>query len=394
MTYENQTFVLHPVENLSQQATIKVLGIGGGGTNAVDYMVKEQIESVEFYVANTDAQALGRTQVLHKIQFGNNLTKGLGAGSDPNIGRDAAIEDIEKIKESLVEADMLFITAGMGGGTGTGAAPVIAKAIKDANPETLVVAVVTTPFEFEGVQRMIQAEKGLAELKDQVDSLITVPNEKILQVCGQISVKDAYGQGNDILLNAVKGISDLVIKTGFINVDFADVRTVMSEAGLAMMGTGRSSGERSGESAIENAIQNPLLADIDVSNAKGLLINVTASSNMPIPELQAIGAKVRSIASDDATIIMGQVFDDTVGDEIRVTIVATGIDANEAEDEFALESEFNPVPNGDDDEQAIEDQESAPIFDGEMSNPEIPAIIRRRYVRSSEDAGDYPAPGM
>ena len=289
---------------------------------------------------------------------------------------------------------MLFITAGMGGGTGTGAAPVIAKAIKDANPETLVVAVVTTPFTFEGVQRMFKAEKGLAELKNQVDSLITVPNEKILQVCGQTSVKDAYGKGNDILLNAVKGISDLVIKTGFINVDFADVRTVMSEAGAAMMGTGKSAGERSGEAAIEAAIQNPLLADIDVSNAKGLLINVTASSNMPIPELQAIGTKVESIASDDATIIMGQVFDDSVGDEIRVTIVATGIDASEAEDEFALESEFNPVPNGDEDEQAIEDQESAPIFDGEMTNPEIPAIIRRRYVRSSEDAAEYPVPRM
>ena len=394
MTYENQTFVLHPVENLSQQATIKVLGIGGGGTNAVDYMVKEQIESVEFYVANTDAQALGRTQVLHKIQFGNNLTKGLGAGSDPAIGRDAAIEDIEKIKESLVEADMLFITAGMGGGTGTGAAPVIAKAIKDANPDTLVVAVVTTPFEFEGVQRMVKAEKGLTELKDQVDSLITVPNEKILQIGGHISVKEAYGKGNDILLNAVKGISDLVIKTGYINVDFADVRTVMSEAGSAMMGTGKAVGERSGETAIEAAIQNPLLADIDVSNAKGLLINVTASSNMPIPELQAIGTKVRTIATDDATIIMGQVFDDSVGDEIRVTIVATGIDSNEAEDEFALQGEYDAVPNGDDDEQAVEDPDSAPIFEGEMTNPEIPAIIRRRYVRSSEDVTEYPAPSM
>ena len=320
----NNRFVLQAEDTCSQRAIIKVIGVGGGGSNAVDHMVNEQIEGVEFFVANTDAQALARARVLQKVQLGTELTKGLGAGSNPQLGREAAIEDKQKLVDYLGDADMIFITAGMGGGTGTGAAPEISKSLKEANPEILVVAVVTTPFEFEGKKRMAIANEGLKELKSAVDSLITIPNEKILDDIN-LTLKDAYGKVNDVLLNAVQGIADLVVRPGYINVDFADVRTVMSEAGSAMMGSGQASGENQATIATRAAIENPLLADVDVSNAKGILINITGTSVMTPQELKDIARIVEEVASEDATIIMGQVYDDDLEDEIRVTIVATGL---------------------------------------------------------------------
>lgn len=320
----NNRFVLQAEDTCSQRAIIKVIGVGGGGSNAVDHMVNEQIEGVEFFVANTDAQALARARVLQKVQLGTELTKGLGAGSNPQLGREAAIEDKQKLVDYLGDADMIFITAGMGGGTGTGAAPEISKSLKEANPEILVVAVVTTPFEFEGQKRMVVANEGLKELKSAVDSLITIPNEKILDDIN-LTLKDAYGKVNDVLLNAVQGIADLVVRPGYINVDFADVRTVMSEAGSAMMGSGQASGDNQATIATRAAIENPLLADVDVSNAKGILINITGTSVMTPQELKDIAHIVEEVASEDATIIMGQVYDDDLEDEIRVTIVATGL---------------------------------------------------------------------
>lgn len=323
-------FLLQSVEDLAQQAIIKVIGLGGGGSNAVDHMLSE-IDGVEFMVANTDQQALKRTKVSRKIQFGLELTKGLGAGADPIVGRDAAIENEAQLVEPLADADMVFVTAGLGGGTGTGAAPVVARAIKKANPHTLVVAVVTTPFGFEGAKRMNYAEAGHVELKQAVDSLITIPNEKILTQYNKLSVKEAYAKVNDVLFNAVQGISNLVLRPGLINVDFADVRKVMSEAGSAMMGSGSASGDDRAERAMRDAIENPLLADVNVTDAKGLLVNVTASSDMSVTEWTRIGQQIEEIAADDAETIVGQVFDDELGDELRVTIVATGLnDPDEA----------------------------------------------------------------
>ncbi len=338
----NNRFVLHAEDTFNQRAVIKVIGVGGGGSNAVDHMVNEQIEGVEFFVANTDVQALTRARVLQKVQLGTELTKGLGAGSNPQLGREAAIEDKEKLVEFLGNADMVFITAGMGGGTGTGAAPEISKSLKEANPNILVVAVVTTPFEFEGKKRMAVANEGLKDLKSAVDSLITIPNEKILDDIN-LTLKDAYGKVNDVLLNAVQGIADLVVRPGYINVDFADVRTVMSEAGSAMMGSGRASGDNRATMATRAAIENPLLADVDVSNAKGILINITGSSVMSPQELKDIARIVEEVASEDATIIMGQVYDDDLEDEIRVTIVATGLN-DQLEDQLEDQPEQYQSP--------------------------------------------------
>jgi cell division protein FtsZ len=338
----NNRFVLHAEDTFNQRAVIKVIGVGGGGSNAVDHMVNEEIEGVEFFVANTDVQALTRARVLQKVQLGTELTKGLGAGSNPQLGREAAIEDKEKLVEFLGNADMIFITAGMGGGTGTGAAPEISKSLKEANPNILVVAVVTTPFEFEGKKRMAVANEGLKDLKSAVDSLITIPNEKILDDIN-LTLKDAYGKVNDVLLNAVQGIADLVVRPGYINVDFADVRTVMSEAGSAMMGSGRASGDNRATMATRAAIENPLLADVDVSNAKGILINITGSSVMSPQELKDIARIVEEVASEDATVIMGQVYDDDLEDEIRVTIVATGLN-DQLEDQLEDQPEQYQSP--------------------------------------------------
>ena len=371
----NNRFVLQAEDTCSQRAIIKVIGVGGGGSNAVDHMVNEQIEGVEFFVANTDAQALARARVLQKVQLGTELTKGLGAGSNPQLGREAAIEDKQKLVDYLGDADMIFITAGMGGGTGTGAAPEISKSLKEANPEILVVAVVTTPFEFEGKKRMVVANEGLKELKSAVDSLITIPNEKILDDIN-LTLKDAYGKVNDVLLNAVQGIADLVVRPGYINVDFADVRTVMSEAGSAMMGSGQASGDNQATIATRAAIENPLLADVDVSNAKGILINITGTSVMTPQELKDIAHIVEEVASEDATIIMGQVYDDDLEDEIRVTIVATGL-----RDPFEDQQEqYQNAPTND---QAAVGRESIYIEadmgkETAVEEDTLPAVLRNR----------------
>ncbi len=355
-------FVLTPVAQMPQQAIIKVIGVGGGGSNTVDQMVTEQIDGVEFFVANTDQQALNRSKAFSKLEFGADLTRGLGAGADPEIGKRAALEDKEMFIRSLEDADMVFITAGMGGGTGTGAAPVISNAIKEANQEVLIVAVVTTPFLFEGKRRMDSARMGLEELTPQVDSLITIPNEKLLAECDKnISIKEAYAKVNNVLLNAVQGIAELVLKPGHINVDFADVRTVMSKAGSAMMGTGSASGEDRAVKATQAAIANPLLSDVNVSNARGLLINITASSDMSLMEISEIGNRIEQVVSSDATVIVGQVFDDTLGDELRVTLVATGLD------DYGRHREAAHDPNG-------EFSQQSEIF----GNSEVPAILRRR----------------
>lgn len=309
---------------LSNDAVIKVLGIGGGGGNAVEHMVKEKIEGVEFFAINTDAQALKKIEVEQTIQIGNNITKGLGAGSNPDIGKHAAEEDREAIHAALEGSDMVFIAAGMGGGTGTGAAPVVASIAKEIG--ILTVAVITKPFIFEGKKRMIFAEQGILELSKYVDSLIIIPNDKLLKVLNRgISLLDAFSAANNVLRGAVQGIAELITKPGLMNVDFADVRTVMSEMGYAMMGTGVSSGENRSEEATEMAISSPLLEDIDLSGAKGVLVNITAGVDLRLDEFETVGNTVRSFSSDNATVVIGTSLDPDMNDNLRVTVVATGI---------------------------------------------------------------------
>lgn len=312
------------MDTYGQQAVIKVIGIGGGGGNAVDHMVAANIEGVEFISANTDSQALKRTGARTVLQLGANLTKGLGCGADPTIGRQAAVEDRERIAEVLAGADMVFITAGMGGGTGTGAAPVVAQVAQDA--DILTVAVVTRPFLFEGKKRMSVAEHGIRELTEHVDSIITIPNEKLLTVLGkEATLLDAFAKANAVLQGAVQGIAELITRPGLINVDFADVRTVMAEMGMAMMGSASASGEGRATEAALSAISSPLLEDINISGARGLLVNVTAGLDMSIGEFEEVGTTVKEFAADDATVVVGTVIDAEMRDEMRVTIVATGL---------------------------------------------------------------------
>ena len=308
----------------SQSAVIKVVGVGGGGGNAVNHMLKSSIEGVEFICANTDAQALSNTEVRTALQLGSNVTRGLGAGANPERGYEAAMEDRDRIAEAIEGADMVFITAGMGGGTGTGAAPVVAEVAKELG--ILTVAVVTKPFSFEGGKRMQIADAGIKALSEHVDSLITIPNEKLLQVLGKTtSLLDAFKAANDVLFNAVQGIAELITKPGLINVDFADVRTVMSEMGVAMMGTGRASGEDRAREAAELAIRSPLLEDVNLSGAKGLLVNITAGLDLAIGEFDEVGCTIKEFARDDATVVVGTVIDPEMVDEMRVTVVATGL---------------------------------------------------------------------
>jgi cell division protein FtsZ len=305
-------------------AVIKVVGVGGGGGNAVEHMVLENIDGVEFICANTDAQALRNSKAKTHIQLGDNLTKGLGAGANPKIGREAAEEDRDRIREVLQGADMVFITAGMGGGTGTGAAPIFAEVAKELN--ILTVAVVTKPFSFEGKQRALAAEEGIRRLAEHVDSLITIPNNKLLTVLGKnISLLNAFKAANNVLLGAVKGISDLITRPGLINVDFADVRTVMSEMGMAMMGTGSATGEQRARQAAEAAIASPLLEDVNFSGARGILVNITAGLDMSIGEFEEVGDVVKEFISDDATVVVGTVIDPDMTDEMRVTVIVTGL---------------------------------------------------------------------
>ncbi|MCP3698830.1 MAG: cell division protein FtsZ [Aliivibrio sp.] len=316
--------MFEPMMEMSDDAVIKVVGVGGGGGNAIEHMVRESIEGVEFISVNTDAQALRKTSVNTVIQIGGDITKGLGAGANPQVGRDAALEDREALKEVLAGADMVFIAAGMGGGTGTGAAPIIAEVAKELN--ILTVAVVTKPFSFEGRKRLAFAEQGIEELSKHVDSLITIPNEKLLKVLGRgITLLEAFAKANDVLRNAVQGIAELITRPGMINVDFADVRTVMSEMGHAMMGSGIAVGEDRAEQAAEEAISSPLLEDIDLAGARGVLVNITAGLDMRLDEFETVGNTVKAFASDNATVVIGTSLDPDMTDEIRVTVVATGI---------------------------------------------------------------------
>ena len=317
-------------EQSGTPAVIKVLGVGGGGGNAIRHMAKVDVEGVEFICANTDSQALNESNANTTIQLGSNVTRGLGAGANPEVGRNAAMEDRERIAESIQGADMLFITAGMGGGTGTGAAPVVAKVAQEMG--ILTVAVVTKPFQFEGKRRMRVAEDGIQALQESVDSVIIIPNEKLLPVLGsEATLLQAFEEANNVLNGAVRGIADLIVKRGMINVDFADVRTVMSAMGQAMMGTGIASGPDRAREAVEKAIRYPLLEDIDLAGARGILVNITAGADFGLAEFSTIGDTIEDIADDNAAIVIGTVIDESMGDELSVTVVATGLEGQRLE---------------------------------------------------------------
>jgi cell division protein FtsZ len=310
-------------ENRNVAAKVKAIGIGGGGCNAVNNMISSGLTAVEFIAANTDAQALAANEAPLKLQLGAKITKGLGAGANPEIGRKAALEDIDMIRDSLRGADMVFITAGLGGGTGTGGAPIVAEVAKEMG--ALTVAIVTKPFLFEGKKRMKQAEEGVINLRMTADTLITIPNQRLLSISGKsMSLLEAFKKADDVLLHAAKGISDLIAFHGLINLDFADVRTIMSEMGMALMGTGAASGDNRAVDAAQKAISSPLLEDISIEGAKGLLINVTGNSSMTLNEVNEASVLIQKEAHEDANIIFGAVIDEQMGEEIRVTVIATG----------------------------------------------------------------------
>ncbi|GGY68243.1 cell division protein FtsZ [Marinobacter zhanjiangensis] len=357
------------VDNVQQNAVIKVIGVGGGGGNAVRHMLNSDVEGVDFVCANTDAQALHDLDAKQIIQLGGNITKGLGAGANPEIGRQAAMEDRDRVADAIKGADMVFITAGMGGGTGTGAAPIVAEVAREMG--ILTVAVVTKPFQFEGGKRMSVAEAGLKELEETVDSLITIPNEKLLAVMGKkTSLLDAFASANDVLLGAVQGIADLITRNGMINVDFADVKTVMSEMGMAMMGTARATGENRAREAAEAAIRSPLLEDINLQGAKGILVNITAGMDLNLGEFSEVGDIVREFASDSATVVVGTVIDPDMTDELKVTVVATGL--------------------GGDREKPTKVVDNTRTLDGTTDYNQLdrPAVLRRRAVSQGNVAVD------
>jgi cell division protein FtsZ len=351
------------MDSYSQNAVIKVLGVGGGGGNAVQHMVDADIEGVEFICANTDAQALTSMNSRTTLQLGSSITKGLGAGANPDIGRQAAMEDRDRIYEVIEGSDMLFITAGMGGGTGTGAAPVVAQVAKELG--ILTVAVVTKPFPFEGGKRSMVADRGLKELGQYVDSLITIPNEKLLSVLGKdVSLLSAFKAANNVLQGAVQGIAELITRPGLINVDFADVRTVMSEMGMAMMGSGVATGQDRAREAAEAAVHSPLLEDIDLMGAHGILVNVTAGLDLSIGEFEEVGNTVKEFASRDATVVVGTVIDPDMHDELRVTVVATGLGQG------AEKVEETPEPL-----QLVQRKKTGEVDYAEL---ERPAVIRNK----------------
>ena len=357
------------VDNVQQNAVIKVVGVGGGGGNAVRHMLNSDIEGVEFICAKTDAQSLTDMDARQIIQLCGNITKGLGAGANPEVGRQSALEDRDRIAEAIKGADMVFITAGMGGGTGTGAAPIVAEVARELG--ILTVAVVTKPFMFEGGKRMSVAESGLKELEESVDSLITIPNEKLLAVMGKkTSLLDAFAAANDVLLGAVQGIADLITRNGMINVDFADVKTVMSEMGMAMMGTARATGENRAREAAEAAIRSPLLEDINLQGAKGILVNITAGMDLNLGEFSEVGDIVREFASDSATVVVGTVIDPEMTDELKVTVVATGL--------------------GGDREKPTKVVDNTRTLDGKTDYNQLdrPAVLRRRAVSNGNVAID------
>ncbi|MBD3586105.1 cell division protein FtsZ [Salinimonas sp. HHU 13199] len=382
------------MDSHGEEAVIKVIGVGGGGGNAVEHMVAQSIEGVEFIAVNTDAQVLRSSSADVTLQIGSSVTKGLGAGADPNVGRDAAQEDRETIRQSLDGADMVFITAGMGGGTGTGAAPEVAKIAREMG--ILTVAVVTKPFPFEGKKRTSFAEQGIVELANNVDSLITIPNEKLLKVMGPgTPLLQAFSAANDVLRGAVQGIAELITRPGLINVDFADVRTVMSEMGKAMMGSGAATGPDRAEEAAEAAIASPLLEDIDLSGARGILVNITAGPDFAIDEFETVGNAVKAFASENATVVVGTVIDMEMTEELRVTVVATGIGAEKKPDISLVSSEGSRLQSsarefggsneshgrasvgGTDGNQALKaDDEAQPNNDLEYLD--IPAFLRKQ----------------
>ncbi len=377
------------VDNSPQHAVIKVIGVGGGGGNAVQHMVDRQIDGVDFICANTDAQALQRMRSGTLLQLGHDVTKGLGAGANPERGKQAAIEDKELLRESLEGADMVFITAGMGGGTGTGAAPIVAQIARELG--ILTVAVVTKPFPFEGKKRMNIAEQGIAELSEYVDSLITVPNEKLLNIMNDDTpLLQAFSTVDDVLLGAVQGIADLIIRPGMINVDFADVRTVMSEMGMAMMGSGLAQGDNRAIEAAEAAVRSPLLEDIDISGAKGLLVNIAAGLDITLTEFSEVGSTVEDFASENATVVIGTVIDPAMGDEMRVTVVATGLGLDEDQKTAELQTELrkrlagNGVPDyGVLDKPTVIRNKAAGEGKGDVKQQDleyldIPAFLRRQ----------------
>ena len=375
------------VDGAPQNAVIKVVGVGGGGGNAVKHMLEHKVEGVDFIATNTDAQALKGLGAPTTLQIGGGITKGLGAGANPEIGRAAALEDRDRIAELINGSDMIFITAGMGGGTGTGAAPVVAEVAKELG--ILTVAVVTRPFDFE--RRADKADQGIAELAQHVDSLITIPNEKLLAVLGEeTSLLDAFSTANDVLLGAVKGIADLIIRPGIINVDFADVRTVMSEMGAAMMGTGRASGPDRARQAAEFAIRSPLLEDIDLDGARGILVNVTGGSGLSMGEFSAVGRSVSEFSSANATVVIGTVIDESLGDELMVTVVATGLGAA-SKPKLAIENAVTRTalagntnfpelesPTFKRRQMANADRPAAEASDKEIEYLDVPAFLRRQ----------------
>lgn len=381
------------MDAFSENAVIKVMGVGGGGGNAVQHMVESGIEGVEFMCVNTDVQALKKMASKTTIQIGSSITKGLGAGADPGVGRQAAMEDRERIQEAISGSDMLFLTCGMGGGTGTGATPVIAQIAKEMG--ILTVAVVTKPFGFERGKRMSLAEQGIKELSSTVDSLITIPNEKLMPVLGkQTTVLEVFLKANDVLRGAVQGIAELITCPGLINVDFADVRTVMSEMGMAMMGSGTATGENRAREAAEAAIASPLLEDVDIAGAQGILVNVTAGLDLAIGELDAVGSTITEMASDDATVVVGTVIDaDMASGDLRVTMVATGLGKKEVVDIPAEVPVIKPEKTGQVDyakldqptimrgsKKIVGDSVEMPDLEDKASMDylEIPAFLRRQ----------------
>ncbi|WP_027849505.1 cell division protein FtsZ [Marinospirillum minutulum] len=377
----------------SASPVIKVIGVGGGGGNAVNHMVSAKIEGVEFICANTDAQALKNVAAKTVLQLGGEITKGLGAGANPEIGRQAALEDRKLIEEVLQGTDMLFITAGMGGGTGTGAAPVVAEIAKELG--ILSVAVVTKPFPFEQRKRMMIAEEGIANLVQHVDSLITIPNERLLAVMGKTtSLLDAFAAANDVLLGAVQGIAELITNPGVINLDFADVRTVMSEMGMAMMGAGSAKGDQRAREAAEQAVFSPLLEDVDLKGARGILVNVIGNANMGLHEFQEVMDTVTSFASEDATVIVGTSLDNSLEEELRVTIVATGLEpskkyetAPQAAEKKVAQKPVRPARPAlkevsGAETQAMDARQQGsrvnPKSDSDMSYLDIPAFLRKQ----------------
>ncbi|MDH3317398.1 MAG: cell division protein FtsZ [Gammaproteobacteria bacterium] len=368
-------------------AVIRVIGIGGGGGNAVEHMLASNVEGVEFVCANTDAQVLKNSSVRTVLQLGSNVTKGLGAGANPEIGRQSALEDRDRIVDLLDGADMVFITAGMGGGTGTGASPIVAQLAKEMG--ILTVAVVTKPFPFELKRRMKIAEEGIAELSEHVDSLITVPNEKLLSVLGRsITLKDAFKAANDVLLGAVQGIAELITRPGMINVDFADVRTVMSEKGRAMMGSGKATGEDRASRAAETAIACPLLEDVNLKGARGILVNVSAGPDLGMDEFASVGEAVGEFASDNALVVIGTALDENLKDELRVTVVATGLGEKAARSDREVRLVV-PNPSGEVDykrfdtptvmrKQPPKAQTAVAALEDDDDYLDIPAFLRRQ----------------